>query len=217
MEAASSYRFCKRQSPFGHECSQDTFISIIERLRPSKHVIFRISKLSPKSNVDQSGERRTQSQTLLQNRDTGLQRQGKFRFIIWKSARFLNRSSRTQWTPILQVNFHFKSILKTNCQRFGYVFGMKKENQSGCAETKFQSGRVKEDSLLMEYFFLSLYMSWSDNWQLWSSRNSKSCNAKRANRVHWRRSDMFITMIIKVIKILLEHCLFLLITWYKTY
>ena len=32
-----------------------------------------------------------------------------------------------------------------------------------------------------------------------------------------RRSDMFITMIIKVIKILLEHCLFLLITWYKTY
>ena len=33
------------------------------------------------------------------------------------------------------------------------------EKQSGCAEMKFQSGRVREDSLLMEYFFLSLYMS----------------------------------------------------------
>ena len=29
---------------------------MIERLHPSKHVIFRISKLSPKSNVDQSGK-----------------------------------------------------------------------------------------------------------------------------------------------------------------
>ena len=49
--------------------------------------------------------------------------------------------------------------LKANCQRSGYVSGIKKEKQSGCAETKFQSRRVKEDSFLMEYFFLSLYMN----------------------------------------------------------
>ena len=36
---------------------------------------------------------------------------------------------------------------------------MIKEKQSGCAEMKFQSAeRVREDSLLMEYFFLeSIY------------------------------------------------------------
>ena len=206
MEAASSYRFCKRQNPFGHECSQDTFISIIERLCPSKHVIFRISKLSPRSNVDQSGERRTQSQTLLQNRDMGLQWQGKFRFIIWKVCKVSQSklASRTQWTPILQVNFHFKSILKTNCQRFGCVFGMKKEISLDVQRGSFRVGGWKKTHSWWSIFSW-VYMSWSDNWQLWSSRNSKSCNAKRANRVRWRRSDMFITMIIKVIKIVSDH------------
>ena len=42
-------------------------------------------------------------------------------------------ASRTQLTLILHVNFLLKSILKPNCQRSGYVFGMKKEKQSGYA------------------------------------------------------------------------------------
>ena len=61
----------------------------MEWLNPSKRVIFRISKLSSKSIVDQSGQRSTQSQTLLQNRGTGLQRQGKL---------------KTQRTPILYLH-----------------------------------------------------------------------------------------------------------------
>ena len=67
---------------------QDAFISMIERLHPSKHVIFRISKLSPKSNVDQSGKRRTQSQTLLQNRGTGLNGKESSVLLFEESARF---------------------------------------------------------------------------------------------------------------------------------
>ena len=70
---------------------QDTFISIIERLHPSKHVIFRISKLSPESNVDQSGQRRTQSQTLLQNRGTGFNGKESSVLLFEESARFFNR------------------------------------------------------------------------------------------------------------------------------
>ena len=93
-------------------------------------------------------------------------------------------ASRTKWTSILHINFLLKSILKPNCQRSGYVFGMKKEKQSGFApdDVSESEGQWKKTHS-MEYFFLSLSMSWSDNWQLWSSTNSKSCNAKIENRV----------------------------------
>ena len=139
MEAASSYRFCKRQNPFRHECGQDTFISIIERLHSSRHVIFRISKLSPKSNVDQSGKRRTQSQTLPQNRDYSYCSASTARKVPFYYLKSLQGFSiEVSFTNPVNSNsilsFHFKSILKANCQGFGYVFGMKKEEQSGCAE-----------------------------------------------------------------------------------
>ena len=157
----------------------------MERLHPSKHVIFRISKLSPKSHVGKSGQRRTQSQTFLQNRGTGLQRQGKFRFIVWIVCKVFNRS---QLHEPSKLQFYMYTS-------FWRVFWMlivrdpsislkwRRKSSLDVQRQCFRVGGWKKTHALWSIFFLSSYLSWSDNWQLWSSTNSKSCNTKRENRV----------------------------------
>ena len=165
------------------EQGQDTFINIMERLHPSKHVIFRIYKLFSKSNTYQSGQRSTQSQTLLQNRGTEIQRQGKFSFIDW-SVRFpIEVSFRNPVNCNSFCTLTSESILNANCPRSRYIFGMRKEKQSECAKTTFQNNRVQEDSLFHGVIFLELYLSCSDSWQSWSTSQSKSCDPKIENRV----------------------------------